>query len=220
MKTPPALRLAYTGFALIGIVVVAAYLRAPAGPTLTSADAPLTPPRAEAQAIPTDQPDFTLTGLDGKRHSIGEWSGHPKIVNFWATWCGPCRKEIPLLNRIQAEYQSKGLKIIGIAVDFTEDVRNFNAKTPLAYDILVGEEDATEAAKAFGVGEMALPFSAFVDSHGRVLTVHLGELHEADLRSTLAILLRLDNGELTPAAAQAALKAADTSSSGPAGTPH
>ena len=154
-----------------------------------------------------------------KRHNIGEWSGHPKIVNFWATWCVPCRKEIPLLNRIQAEYQPKGLKIIGIAVDFAEDVRNFNSKTPLSYDVLVGEDDAMEAAKAFGVGEMALPFSAFVDSRGRVLTVHLGELHEADLRATLEVLLRVDTGELTPAQAQLALKALATKANDPAASP-
>ena len=210
MKTPPALRLAYIGFALIGIVVVAAYLRSPARPTPPPVGAPVAAGPLDSQAVPREQPDFTLTGLDGKRHSIQEWSGHPKVVNFWATWCVPCRKEIPLLNRIQAEYRTKGLKIIGIAVDFAEDVRKFTTSTPLDYDVLVGEDDAMEAAKAFGVGDMALPFSAFVDSRGRILTVHLGELHEADLRATLAVLLRVDRGELTPAEGQAILKAADS----------
>ena len=87
------------------------------------------------------------------------------------------------------------------------------------FEETMSEDDAMEAAKAFGVGEMALPFSAFVDSRGRVLTVHLGELHEADLRATLEVLLRADAGELTPAQAQLALKALATKANDPAASP-
>lgn len=207
MKTPPALRLAYTGFALIGIAVVAAFIYSRVQPTPLT---PLTPPTESAvgaRAVPATQPEFTLSGLDGKRHPISEWSGHPQIVNFWATWCVPCRKEIPLLNRIQAEYAGKGVKIIGIAVDFPDDVQKFIKDTPLAYDVLMGEEDALEAAKAYGVDNMALPFSAFIDSHGRILTVHLGELHEPNLRATLDVLLQFDANGIDASKAPAAIDA-------------
>ncbi len=208
MKTPPALRLAYIGFAVIGVAVVAAFLYS--RPWSDVSPQGSTPPAATAAAVavPAQQPEFTLTGLDGKRHPISEWSGHPQIVNFWATWCVPCRKEIPLLNRIQTEYAPKGLKIIGIAVDFPEDVEKFLKIVPLSYDVLLGEDDALEAAKAYGVETMALPFSAFVDSHGRVLTVHLGELHEPNLRATLDVLLRFDAGLISAAEAPAAIDTA------------
>jgi thiol-disulfide isomerase/thioredoxin len=209
VKTPPALRLAYIGFAVIGLAVVTAYWvergRDAAGATSGNRPASVT---SDAK-VPATQPQFTLSALDGKRHPIQEWSGHPQLVNFWATWCVPCRKEIPLLNQIQTEYAAKNLKIIGIAVDFPEDVKKFIEKTPLNYDLLVGEDDALEAARAYGVESMALPFSAFVDSHGRVLTVHLGELHERNLRATLDVLYRFDAGTLNAQEATEALEAAN-----------
>ncbi|MEI6457782.1 MAG: TlpA disulfide reductase family protein [Pseudomonadota bacterium] len=208
MKNPPALRLAYTGFALIGIAVVCAFLYQHQHATPLAATAGTTTATTTAGTVPATRPAFTLTGLDGQRHPISEWDGHPQLVNFWATWCVPCRKEIPLLNRIQAEYAAKGLKIIGIAVDFPDDVRKFVQQVPLSYAVLMGEDDALEAAKSYGVEAMALPFSAFVDAQGHVLTVHLGELHEANLRATLDILYRVDAGTLALADAKTALEAA------------
>jgi len=216
VKIPPALRLAYIGFTVIGIAVVTAYYWRPGQPASLTAltAAPHRP--VNPAAVPASQPEFTLTGLDGKRHAISEWRGHPQVVNFWATWCVPCRKEIPLLSRMQTEYTSKGLKIIGIAVDFPEDVQKFVAATPLPYDVLMGEDDALEAAKAYGVESMALPFTAFVDSHGRVLTVHLGELHEPNLRATLDALMRFDAGAISAEEAATAIEAATPAPTAPA----
>jgi thiol-disulfide isomerase/thioredoxin len=207
VKTPPALRLAYTGFAVIGLAVVSAYVYQRHTQTAQTLVASGAVSAHVDGTVPASRPEFTLSSLDGKRHSITEWDGHPQLVNFWATWCGPCRKEIPLLNQIQADYADRGLKIIGIAVDFPQDVAKFITKIPLSYDVLVGEDDALEAAKAYGVESMALPFSAFVDSHGRVLTVHLGELHERNLRATLDILYRFDAGTLDRKDVPAALDA-------------
>jgi len=215
VKIPPALRLAYIGFAVIGVAVIAAYLWMPGKPVTLTPLAKGSPGPVATEAVPTSQPEFTLTGLDGKRHSISEWKGHPQVVNFWATWCVPCRKEIPLLSSMQTEYASKGLKIFGIAVDFPEDVQKFVTTTPLPYDVLMGEDDALEAAKAYGVESMALPFTAFVDSHGRVLTVHLGELHEPNLRATLDALLRFDAGEISARQATDAIEAATPAKTAP-----
>jgi len=219
VKTPPALRLAYTGFAVIGIAVIAAFWYQRSTPASHPLSGSLTAGSHVDGTVPTSRPEFTLSGLDGKRHAITEWDGHPQLVNFWATWCGPCRKEIPLLNQIHADYADRGLKIIGIAVDFPQDVEKFTQKIPLSYDVLVGEDDALEAAKAYGVETMALPFSAFVDSHGRVLTVHLGELHERNLRATLDILYRFDAGTLDRNDARAALDAVAAANPPPASAP-
>ena len=134
------------------------------------------------------------------------------------TWCAPCRREIPLLNALSTEYASKNVKIVGIAVDFMEDVQKFTARTPLHYDLLVGEEDGLEAARGFGVDSLAFPFTAFTDQSGHVLTVHIGELHEDQARAILTVVDKVNRGEVTAPQARplieralAALKRTDPS---------
>jgi len=214
MKLNP-LQAAYLGFAVIGAAVVGAFVyertlapvAAPAAPALRPAG---TVPDAHPQpaGVPARRPDFTLRDLDGKPRPISAWDGKPLVINFWATWCAPCRREIPLLNRLQREFAPKGFEVIGIAVDFAEDVRAFRKDFPIDYPLLVGEDDGLEAARGFGVETMAFPFTAFVDAAGRVLLVHLGELHEDQARAILAVVARVDAGGLSPAAARADIKTA------------
>ena len=118
------------------------------------------------------------------------------MVNFWATWCAPCRREIPLLNKIRMERKAQNAEIVGVAVDFREDVLKFVQKTPLNYPLLIGEEDGLAAAEAFGMG-MGFPFSVFVDSQNRILTVKLGELHEDEANFAFDRLKDIDDGVLT-----------------------
>jgi len=194
------------GFALLGAAVLGAYLyehlagagRAAPGPTLA-----LHPPAAAAaamvpDAVPAHRPQFALADLEGRVHSVSEWDGKSLVVNFWATWCAPCRHEIPLLNHIQQEYGPKGFEVVGIAVDVAKDVKAFTAEVPLQYPLLVGEQDGIDAAQAFGVNALAFPFTAFTDAKGRMITLHLGELHEATARAILGIISRVNAGELTP----------------------
>ncbi len=211
---PTPLQAAYLGFGVIGAAVLGAFtyertrpapvaamsaVLRPAGPA-----APATP--AASSAVPERRPDFTLRDLDGKPHPISSWDGRPLLINFWATWCAPCRREIPLLNRLQHEFSPKGFEVIGIAVDFAADVRSFKKAFPIDYPLLVGEDDGLEAARGFGVEAMAFPFTAFVDAAGHVLLVHLGELHEDQARAILGVVSRVDAGGLTPAAARTQIK--------------
>jgi thiol-disulfide isomerase/thioredoxin len=163
---------------------------------------------APAAGIPEVRPVFTLKDPQGKPRSITEWDGKSLVVNFWATWCAPCRREIPLLNRLQAEYGAKGVEVIGIAVDFPEEVVGYMKETPISYPVLIGEQDGLDAAQAFGVQTMAFPFTAFTDRHGRILMVHLGELHEPEARAILGIVARVNGGELEPPAAREAIRQA------------
>jgi thiol-disulfide isomerase/thioredoxin len=126
------------------------------------------------------------------------------MVNFWATWCAPCRREIPLLNKIRMQRKAQNAEIVGVAVDFREDVLKYVAKMPLSYPLLIGEEDGLAAAEAFGMG-MAFPFSVFVDSQNRILTLKIGELHEDEANFAFDRLRDIDNGTLTRAAAQSAV---------------
>jgi thiol-disulfide isomerase/thioredoxin len=207
------LTLAYFGFALLGAAVLGAFVydRAFRGPPAAApapapvvARAPAVPP----PTVPARLPAVALKDLDGRMHSLSEWTGKALVINFWATWCAPCRHEIPLLNKIRNEYAGKGFEVVGIAVDFADDVRAFTKDFPIRYPLLIGEEDGLAAARAFGVATMAFPFTAFTDAHGQIITVHLGELHPAQADAILGIVARVNAGELTPDAARAAVKAA------------
>lgn len=207
------LRLAYLGFALLGAAVLGAFVydRAFRPPPAPPAPAPVIAralPQSPLPTVPAQRPDIALKGLDGRMHSLAEWDGKALVINFWATWCAPCRHEIPLLNKIRAERAGKGFEVVGIAVDFADDVRAFTKDFPIGYPLLIGEEDGLEAARAFGVATMAFPFTVFTDAHGRVIAVHLGELHAEQAAAILGIVARVDAGGLTPDAARSAVKAA------------
>jgi thiol-disulfide isomerase/thioredoxin len=177
---------------------------APSGPAVQP-DMPPAPQEATARkAVPTTLPDISLADMNGKSTRLVSFAGRPLMVNFWATWCAPCRREIPLLNKIRGERKPQNAEIVGIAVDFKEDVAKFLTKTPLQYPLLVGEEDGLAAAEAFGMG-MAFPFSVFVDSQNRILTIKIGELHEDEANFAFDRLQDIDKGVMTLAAAQAAV---------------
>ena len=161
-----------------------------------------TPPgTAKEKAVPDVLPDITLANLEGVPTILSSFAGRPLMVNFWATWCAPCRREIPLLNKIRTQRKAQNAEIVGVAVDFKEDVLKFVQKTPLEYPLLIGEEDGLAAAEAFGMG-MAFPFSVFVDSQNRILTVKIGELHEDEANFAFDRLKDIDNGVLTREQAQ------------------
>ena len=151
--------------------------------------------------VPDTLPDITLADRDGKPTQLASFGGRPLMVNFWATWCAPCRREIPLLNKISVERKSQNDVIVGIAVDFREDVLKYVQETPLQYPLLIGEEDGLAAAEAFGMG-MAFPFSVFVDSQNRIMTVKIGELHEDEANFAFDRLRDIDEGKLTREAGQ------------------
>lgn len=153
-------------------------------------------PETLEPVVPETLPHFELADRDGTLRSLGHWQGQPLMVNYWATWCGPCRREIPLLNELRAEYQSMNLEIIGIAVDFREDVLAYAEDNPISYPLLIGEEDGLEAVKAMGVATPAFPFTVFADSQHRILTIKMGELHRDDGELILDRLAQVDSGAL------------------------
>ena len=170
-------------------------------PAATTPVGPAQPEAPKPKSVPDKLPDITLADISGKPTKLSSFAGRPLMVNFWATWCAPCRREIPLLNKIRTQRQAQNAEIVGIAVDFREDVLAFVKKVPLSYPLLIGEEDGLAAAEAFGMG-MAFPFSVFVDSQNRILTIKVGELHEDEANFAFDRLQDIDNGVLTPEAAK------------------
>lgn len=124
-------------------------------------------------------PDFTLNDIDGNPISISRWKDKHLIINFWATWCAPCLREIPLLK----DHQSQGgpTQVIGIAVDRLEPVKAFIEEMDFNYPILIGQTDAIEVAKTFGINIFALPLTFFITKDGLIVDSHVGELLPLDL---------------------------------------
>jgi peroxiredoxin len=174
---------------------------APEAPAPASAPAETAATESPRTPIPDMLPDITLKDRDGKPTPLSRYAGRPLMVNFWATWCAPCRREIPLLNRLHRERRQQNVEIVGIAVDFHDKVVEFVKKVPLEYPLLIGEDDGMAAAEAFGMG-MAFPFSVFVDSQNHILTVKIGELHEDEANFAFDRLKDIDAGVLTREEAQ------------------
>jgi thiol-disulfide isomerase/thioredoxin len=164
------------------------------------------PPQAQETAprrvIPMVLPDLAFPDLAGVNHRLADWSGHPVIVNFWATWCEPCRREIPLLIRLRHERSGTGLAVVGIAVDFRAAVEAYARKAGIDYPVLIGEDAGLDAVHAFGM-ELVFPFTVFADQEGRVVAVKLGELHQNEADFILDRVQDIDSGTLSlPAARQ------------------
>jgi thiol-disulfide isomerase/thioredoxin len=201
-----------TAFALLAVVGAGVlgynfyrWLHRPAPPAV--AQATLAPAASEPSAstestIPVMRPVFSLEDRDGKVRSITEWDGKSLVINFWATWCAPCRREIPFLRKLNAARAAQNIEVLGIAVDFRENVLDYIKEVEIDYALLIGEQDGLDAAAAFGLGSMGFPFTVFTDNQGRIVTAYLGELHQAQADLILDSVVALNEGTITLEEAQ------------------
>ena len=156
---------------------------------------------AAAKRIPDKLPDVDMPDIQGVPHKLSEWQGHPLMVNFWATWCDPCRREIPLLKKLHHERSGESLEIVGIAVDFKDAVVDYTHKIGIDYPVLIGEKDGISAIDAFGM-DAVFPFTVFADTQGRIFTVKVGELHQDEAKVILDGLRDVDSGKADITAAR------------------
>jgi len=159
-------------------------------------------PQTPSPTVPETLPDVTLPDRSGTPRSLVSWKGKPLIINFWATWCGPCRQEIPLLNTLRKERAADRLEVIGIAIDEQQAVLKYAKEIGIEYPVLMGEQEGYEAAEKFGVASLVLPFSVFVDSQGRIVTLKVGELHAGQAAAILDRVRDVDANRLTLADAR------------------
>ena len=157
----------------------------------------LAAPAVYAQtADPDRRPDFSLPDLDGRERAISEWDGKAVLLNFWASWCIPCLREIPLLNELASEHAARDFQVLGIAVDTPENVRAFLEKTDMAYPTLVEEDKAQDLANELSGSFLVLPFSVFLDHQGRIFWMKIEELDREEAGVILAHMFKVRSGEL------------------------
>ena len=128
--------------------------------------------------------------LSGHQRRLAEWQGRYLLCNFWATWCGPCREELPLLDSAQQQHAANGLQVVGIAIDTAPNIREYLKVVKIAYPVLVGEAGAIGLMRSLGNGTGGLPFTVALDRNGTVRARRVGAYSEGALRAELAALLR------------------------------
>lgn len=131
----------------------------------------------------------SLTDLSGKLQALSQWQGKTLVVNYWATWCPPCREEIPALKRIHRKYASNGVEVVGIALDDVAKVREYAAEMSIDYSLLIAGAETLTASKELGNRAGVLPFTVILDRTGKVAYTHAGALTEAALDAVLTPLL-------------------------------
>ena len=141
--------------------------------------------------------EFELIDLNNVMTNSSKWNGQYKLINFWATWCAPCRREIPLLNNTQKEYQDMSLQIIGIAVDVLDDVIAYSEETSFEYPVLVGEEEAIAIAENANIEFIGLPFTMLVDDQNEIIKTHLGEIKQHHIDMLTEVIRDMQKGKIS-----------------------
>ena len=147
-------------------------------------------PRKQASAVVGNpRPDFSLGDVNGQVRNIAEWDGKVVALNFWATWCPPCIKEIPEFVELQHKYEGQGLQFIGIALQRPEEVTEFMESTGMNYPVLAGEMEVIKIAESYGNDIGALPYTVILNRKGQIHFVKRGPLPGAEAEAIISELL-------------------------------
>ncbi|MDH3267205.1 MAG: TlpA family protein disulfide reductase [Gammaproteobacteria bacterium] len=190
--------------ALVALMAGALFYAARIPVSVRPAPAATAAPAAAALTV-VKYPAFTLPDMSGTARDFSEWQGKYRLVNFWATWCAPCRREIPLLKSFQDRHANNGFQVLGIAVDYAEDVSAYAETADFNYPVLIGQEDAMAVAESSGIEFIGMPFTMIVAADGEFLSAYIGELHQEHLDSVVDVMTRLERGEIDKNGARATL---------------
>ncbi|MBP6109279.1 MAG: TlpA family protein disulfide reductase [Rhodocyclaceae bacterium] len=151
------------------------------------------PPNLASLAVPQAHTSTAITALTlpdttGANQSMSQWRGKILVVNFWATWCPPCREEMPAFSRLAEKHAANGVQFVGISIDTLNNVLDFQKRTPVSYPLLIGTMETVQNTIPLGNNAQALPFTAIFDRSGVLHSVKLGRLAEAELAHTLLAL--------------------------------
>lgn len=180
----------YIAYLLVGLVAAIAgfsiYQMAGQLPAEPAVKAPFA---ASQRLLGDRRPDFSLPDIEGKTVSISRWDDQVVLINFWATWCAPCRKEIPDFAELLADYGERGFQVVGVAIDRPGAVIRFTKELGVDYPQLVDSEHAVTVADRYGNQHGALPYSVLIDRKGIIRFIRLGALRKPVLKAELLKLL-------------------------------
>lgn len=130
-----------------------------------------------------------FTDLTGAPKTVGAWHVNVTLVNFWATWCAPCRDEIPLFMTMLERYRDRGFRVVGVAIDEAEAVTRFRDELSVDYPLLILANDITAVMRRYGDDNAVLPYSVLVDARGNIIAKKLGAYEHNELDALLAAAL-------------------------------
>ena len=157
---------------------------------LTNNQDTTSPKSVEAVNLGDQRPTFSLPDLTGELQSIERWDGKILLINFWASWCPPCIREIPAFEAIYQDYRDDNLVVIGIAMDDVENIERFLSEVGVSYPIIHGQLEVSSLMRQLGNKVGALPYTVAIDSNGRFVAVapH-GELDYQQIESFITPFL-------------------------------
>ncbi len=131
-----------------------------------------------------------LGTADGKPAPFSAWRGKVLVVNFWATWCPPCREEMPGFSRLAGRFRERGVQFVGISIDSADNVRRYLEEESIDYPLLIGGADAVQASSDLGNASQGMPFTVIFSPDGRLIERRLGTYREAELEAVLLAATR------------------------------
>lgn len=144
-------------------------------------------PPVQTLAIGDQREDVRLPDRDGQPRALSEWDGKIVLLNFWASWCGPCREEMPLLDRARTRHASRNFEVIGIAAEEAAPALAFLNDFPVAYPILINApSDGIDVSLRFGNTRNVLPYNVLIGRDGRILSTKIGNFSEEQLENWIA----------------------------------
>lgn len=179
-------------FGQIVLFLVAAIIALSAGIWLRGNFADGSPPLSEEMSKQGAQAILgaNLPDIKGIEQAVSQWQGNVMVVNFWATWCTPCREEIPEFIEMQDQYGDQGLTFIGIAIDREDKVVPYSEELGMNYPVLIGGMAAMSYAVAAGNLMSVLPYTVVIDRQGKIADTFLGRVHQNTLEKTIMPLLQ------------------------------
>ena len=131
--------------------------------------------------------------MNGEQQSLKQWQGKVIVLNFWATWCPPCREEMPELSEMQKQYHQKNVVIVGLSTEDLDTTKAFMKNAPVSYPILSGDLEAMRLAERLGNDRGILPYSVIIDKDGKVVTHFFGRVNQQLIEKTLIPLLKVSS---------------------------
>ena len=150
--------------------------------------APPSPPSGPVEVSVAAIQSARFADADGQPRTLGQFAGQVLVVNFWATWCVPCREEMPAFVRLQSRWKSRGVQFVGLAQDDPAKVAAFGRELAVNYPLWLGGAEVTDLSRRLGNRLGVLPHTVLLDGEGRVIESRIGMFDEATLESRLAAI--------------------------------